>query len=76
MDDPASTPAGGEHDDVRERPDDPAARGGAQDLMLVQGGFDAEDDGLDARLRVALSSMLNDPVPEEFLRIIAPLKAR
>jgi hypothetical protein len=67
---------GGEHDDVRKRPDDPAAHGGTQELILVRGGFDAGDDGLDTRLRVALSSMLNEPVPEEFLRIIAPLKAR
>jgi hypothetical protein len=67
---------GGEHDDSRERPEMPAAQRNAKDLMVVRGGFDAGDEGLDARLRAALSPMLNEPVPEEFLKIIAPLKAR
>jgi hypothetical protein len=67
---------GGEHDDAREPSEAPTAQRSARDLVVVQGGFEAGDEGLDARLRAALSPMLNEPVPEDFLRIIAPLKAR
>ncbi|MFO1057373.1 MAG: hypothetical protein U1E53_10455 [Dongiaceae bacterium] len=56
--------------------DQPGTRRASQDLVVVRGGADDADDGLDARLRAALSPLLNEPIPKEFLRIIAPLKAR
>ena len=67
---------GGELEDKRGQLDRPGIRRASQDLVVLRGGADDVDDGLDARLRAALSPLLNEPVPEEFLRIIAPLKAR
>jgi hypothetical protein len=67
---------GGELDTMRGQVDDAERLRPDRDLVVVPGGMDDADDSLDARLRAALMPMLNEPVPEEFLRIIAPLKAR
>jgi hypothetical protein len=66
----------GGREEIRGELEEAEAPPAGQDLVLVRGGADYGDASLDARLRAALSPMLNEPVPEEFLRIIAPLKAR